>query len=129
MERQVLLAVFLSFLVLVLWQRWVGPPPTATPTDAVIESPADERGPDPAAALQPLTRVQQPAAALEPAAPVAAPENFEPLVSDTEPREIVVEGEYVRAVFANRGAKLISWQLKQYDNDAGGWVELIPAEI
>ncbi len=27
MERRVLLAVFLSFLVLVLYQRWVGPPP------------------------------------------------------------------------------------------------------
>ena len=125
MERQVLLAVFLSFLVLVLWQRWVGPPPT----DAVSESSADELGPGAAATPQPLTRVQQSAAALEPAAPVVVPENFEPVVSDSEPREIVVESAYVRAVFANRGAKLISWQLKQYDNDAGGSVELIPAEI
>ena len=129
MERQVLLAVFLSFLVLVLWQRWVGPPPTPTPADIVSESPADELGPGAVAAPQPLARVQQSAAALEPAAPVVVPENFEPVVSDSEPREIVVESAYVRAVFANRGAKLISWQLKQYDNDAGGSVELIPAEI
>ncbi len=129
MERQVLLAVFLSFLVLVLWQRWVGPPPIPTPTDVVGESPADGLGPGVTATPQPLARAQQPAAALEPAAPGVGPENFERVVSDSEPREIVVESAYVRAVFANRGAKLISWQLKQYDNDAGGPVELIPAEI
>ncbi|SVA24461.1 uncharacterized protein METZ01_LOCUS77315 [marine metagenome] len=129
MERQVLLAVFLSFLVLVLWQRWVGPPPIPTPTDVVGESPADGLGPGVTATPQPLARAQQPAAALEPVAPAVALENFESVVSDGEPREIVVEGEYVRAVFSNRGAKLISWQLKQYDNDAGGPVELIPAEI
>ena len=56
MERRVLLAVTLSFLVLVLYQQWIGPPPAveSVPADPVAGA-ADGGGvSDAAAALTPL---------------------------------------------------------------------------
>ena len=51
------------------------------------------------------------------------------MVADDRPRDIVVETDLVRAVFANRGAKLVSWQLKSYADESGGPVELVPPEV
>ena len=134
MERQVLLAVFLSFLVLVLYQRFLVPPPV----------PVDPVAADPAAALAPPARATDQVAAVgtarapargealaagESTLPPAVDESFEPVVADDRPRNIIVESELVRAVFANRGATLVSWQLKGYTEDGGGSVELVPSEV
>ena len=133
MERQVLLAVFLSFLVLVLYQRWVGPPPV--PVDPVSSAPA-------ATPLSPVGATDAPAAISVVRSPVAAgvpaggdstplstDDEFEPVVAGDRSRDIVVESEFVRAVFGNRGAKLVSWQIKGYADDSGGPVELVPPEV
>jgi YidC/Oxa1 family membrane protein insertase len=48
----------------------------------------------------------------------------DPLVADTESRDIIVESDAFRAVFANRGAELVSWQLKEYLSN-GRPVELV----
>ncbi len=131
MERRVLLAVFLSFLVLVIYQRLVGPPPV--PADQAVDV-AAEPVPAPTAIVParnaPTGGAQAPVADAQPA-PVetAAGAGFEPIVSDTRVRDIVVESDFVRAVFANHGAELISWQLKQYGDDAGGQVELVPPDV
>ncbi|MDP6580704.1 MAG: membrane protein insertase YidC [Vicinamibacterales bacterium] len=138
MERRVLLAVFLSFLVLVIYQRWVGPQPV----------PGEPIGVDPAVSPAAPTGVTEPAPAVDTQAAAPAPTvlpgagevaspagnaeetaSFEPVVSDSAPRDIVVESEFVRAVFANRGAELVSWQLKQFEDDIGGSVELVPPEV
>ena len=138
MERRVLVAVFLSFLVLVLYQRWVGPQPTLDEPVAVepAVSPSAPNG-----VTEPAPVVDTPTAAPAPtvlpgAGEVASPAgsdveaaSFEPVVSDSEPRDIIVESEFVRAVFANRGAELVSWQLKQFEDDIGGSVELVPPEV
>ena len=121
MEKRVLLAVFLSFLVLFVYQSLVvGPPPA--PEERFAETP-------PAQPLPQSTRetVAPPAAVsgseVSPAPIEAAPE---PIVSDETPREIVVESEWIRAKFANRGAVLVSWQLKDYLDEDGQPVELVP---
>ncbi len=134
MERRVLLAVFLSFLVLVIYQRLVEPPPL--PVDQTVATAADPVGPRPDGAAvgsgvaAPTVGAQAPAAEARPA-PVetVASETFEPTVFDSADRDIVVESNFVRAVFANRGAELISWQLKRYGDDSGGQVELIPPDV
>ena len=38
----------------------------------------------------------------------------------------MVESEWIRAKFANRGAVLVSWQLKDYLDEDGQPVELVP---
>ena len=43
-------------------------------------------------------------------------------------REIVVETTKVRAVFSNRGAKIVHWILKEFRNDAGEPLDLVPGE-
>jgi YidC/Oxa1 family membrane protein insertase len=103
-ERRVLLAIFLCFLSLYLWQ-------------AVMVKPV----PKPAAATS--QSVPAPASTAPAAPPAAKPDAAEssratpaeaPLVGDASEREIRVETRDVIAVFTNRGARLKSWRLKHY---------------
>ncbi len=118
MERRVLIAVFLSFLVLYAYQAVFVP---ATP-------------PQPPGAAQPAA--QQPAAASPPAAAVT-PAAAEPaalpapvaVVGGAAEREIVVDTATVRAVFSNRGARVVRWQLKEYLDASGEPVDLIPSGL
>ena len=125
--------MFLSFLVLVLYQRFIVPPsvpvepvaaePTATPPAAVTST-------GPAAAVDTTSESSAGAPAVgESTLPPTVDDRFEPVLADDRSRDIVVEGELVRAVFANRGARLVSWQLKNYTEDDGGAVELVPQEV
>ena len=126
--------MFLSFLVLVLYQRWIGPPPV--PVDPELTNPAASSAPrvdetdfeQTVDAARSPTTIGVPPSGLGATVPPPAGESFEPIVSDDGPRDIVVESELVRAVFANRGAELVSWQLKGYTDESGGPVELVPAE-
>ena len=134
MERRVLLAVFLSFLVLVIYQRFFVPAPV--PVEPVAAEPAAALAP-PVTATEPVAavgsaRAQAFAGALagdEGTLSPAVDEPFEPVVADDQPRDIVVESQLVRAVFANRGATLVSWQLKGYAEADGGAVELVDSEV
>ena len=127
MERRVLLAITLSFLVLFLFQRFVMPPPEPLPSAAPV--PAN------ASAVTPAPGTQMPTA--QPPAPVAqgtpapkapeAPTAVAATVSETNAREIVVETTKVRAVFSNRGAKILHWVLKEYRNDLGQSLDLVPS--
>src|SRR5436190_14412159 len=116
MEKRVLIAVALSFLVLYGYQAFFPPPKPAVQTvapPAVTGSPATE----PAAS--------SPAAEAEsPAAPAAAA-----LVSDAAERDIVVESDAVRAVFTNRGGVLKSWVLRRYRDHSGAPLDLVPQAV
>ena len=47
-------------------------------------------------------------------------------VGDANAREIVVETTKVRAVFSSRGATIVHWILKEFRNDAGQPLDLVP---
>lgn len=121
MEKRVLLAVFLSFLVLFLYQMLVVPPKRpatpATPT-AARPSPAapSQAKPGPPTATQAASTAK-----MEPAP--------EALLADTGERDIVYETGALRAVFSNRGGVLKSWRLKKYLDTRGEPLELIPVEL
>jgi YidC/Oxa1 family membrane protein insertase len=122
MERRVLLAITLSFLVLFLFQRFVMPPPAELPRNA--SAPAAT----PATAAQPVgqapaTPVPAPAA---PAAPAPAPA-VAFTVGEANSREFVVETSKVRATFSNRGAVITHWILKEFRSDAGQPLDLVPS--
>ncbi len=126
MERRVLLAVFLSFLVLYVYQALIGPPPeerAGAGTPASAPAPTGLPAP-PRAAADALVAPGEPVPTAGDADRAAA----DPVVADTEAREIVVESESIRAVFANRGAELLSWQLADY-LDEGQPVELVPRDL
>jgi YidC/Oxa1 family membrane protein insertase len=124
MERRVLLAIFLAFLVLYVWQAvFVKPAPrpvrgtsvpsasTATPDSTVAAAGGTEPGPVEA---KPQT----------PAAPPA-----ELLVAERSERDVRVETRDVIAVFTNRGARLKSWRLKRYLDQKGEPQELVENQI
>jgi YidC/Oxa1 family membrane protein insertase len=120
MERRVLLAISLSFLVLFLYQTFLSPPrPPQAPANTTLAAPG---------ALGAPGNRTAPGAPIAPVA-VAAPDAVPPLVGDTEAREIVIETDDVRGVFTNRGARLRHWQLKKYRNGRGEPLDLIPETI
>src|SRR5688572_22033916 len=108
MERRVLLAVLLSFVVLYAYQ-------------AMFPVPQKPGEPQPA---QPSKVATAPnAAAPEPANPTPTPPPASaeavPGVPTIAARDIVVENSDVRAVFTTRRAAIKSWKLKKYRDSAG----------
>src|SRR5574342_293200 len=107
MERRVLLAIFLAFVTLYLWQAVVMPPPKPT------------EGESPAAASAP-SDADTPAPAPQEPEPPKAPESVSnPLVAETAEREIRLENPDVVATFTNRGGRLKSWQFKRHHDSNG----------
>jgi YidC/Oxa1 family membrane protein insertase len=120
MEKRVLLAVVLSFIVLYGYQA-LFPPPQPQPR------PQTQSSPGPAAAEAP--KAAAPAEAPTVVTPVPSEAPAGALVSDSEERDIVVENDSVRAVFTTRGGVLKSWQLKRYRETDGRPLELVPAGV
>ena len=116
MERRVLLAIFLSFLVLYAYQAlFVRPVPKQTAQTAATPSP-----------VPPSAAPQTP----EPAAPAAAASpGLNVLVGDAEEQDVIVETPHIIAVFTNRGGRLKSWRLKQYRDSKGEPLELVVTEL
>ena len=107
MERRVLLAIFLAFLVLYTWQAlFVKPVPKPVPGAAAASSAPAPSG---TAAGSTVSPPASPVASAKPAVPLAAA-----LVADTAERDVRVETRDVIAVFTNKGARLKSWRLKHY---------------
>lgn len=119
MERRVLLAISLSFLVLFLYQALFVPaappqsPGNATTRQVVAPAVAGTSAPGTSTAATPIHSL--PPTTL--------------LVGDVEEREIVVETQKVRAVFTNKGARLHHWILKEFRNDRGEPLDLVPETI
>ena len=137
MEKRVIVAVVLSFVVLYVYQAMFAPPPPAprpkaAQTELAAGAAAAGAGQSVAPSGQPSLPSGQPsspgsygsadsAAAVVPAAAIE--------VAATEARDIVIETDAVRAVFTNRGAALTSWRLNRYKDRAGHPVDLVPQTL
>ena len=113
MERRVLLAIFLAFLTLYLWQALVVPPPKP----AEGESPAVATAPSGSEPSAPSPR--------EPEPPKVPESVSNPLVAEATEREIRLENQDVVATFTNRGGRLKSWQFKRHHDSNGEPFELV----
>ena len=128
MEKRVLIAVILSFIVLYAYQAMFPPPQPAPGGPA-----AQKSSPSPSASSTVTSTVppgagaaaatQQPAEARPPSSSAA------PVVADTIERDIPVESPSVIAVFTTRGGVLKSWRLKKYRDAAKQPLELIPHTV
>ena len=118
-NRRLLLAALLSLGVLLLWSTFVAPPPPPVeraPEGTPIGAVDGGTGPQP----QPSAAVPAPASQAEAVpAPVAA---FERVEAGSEQR-VVVESGNARLEFTNRGAQLVSFELRR--PDGGEPVELV----
>jgi YidC/Oxa1 family membrane protein insertase len=118
MERRVLLAIFLSFLVLSVYQALVVKPVPKRPPIAPAAAPAAESATPPA----PVASTPPPATVN---APAERPQTATPLVSESSERDLRIETNEVIALFTNRGAQLKSWRLKHYKDPKGEPQELV----
>jgi YidC/Oxa1 family membrane protein insertase len=122
MERRVLVAVFLSFLVLYGYQSFLVPPQPAPP--AASSAPSSSPSSVPPAAAPPLQSAEQVPVAVVPAGPGPAT-----VLGDTTEREIVVETATVLATLSNRGGRVLHWRLKDYRDERGEPVDLVPSAL
>jgi YidC/Oxa1 family membrane protein insertase len=112
LDRNFLLALALSFLVLTLWTFYTAPTPKpadqAAPVVGETTSPASPSAPAPAAT---------PLGGSAPALP--APAAGVPVASAqpaAEEERVGLETDLVRASFTTRGGALLHWELLQYDD-------------
>jgi len=127
MEKRVLLAIFLSFVVLYLFQTVLMKPAPKPVRPKAVPSASEQAG-------EAVAGGQAAAASAPATTPAAAPHapaqpGVRPIVGDQAERETVVETQTVRAVFVNRGARLKSWRLKQYFDANARPLELVPSAV
>jgi YidC/Oxa1 family membrane protein insertase len=119
-ERRLLIAVALSLLVLTAYQFLFPTAPTARRPVA---------GPSAAPSAGGPTAARSPAAVPSPGlrsgtAAAGAPVAVAP-VSDALERRVEAQSEDVAVAFSNRGARLVSWQLKRYRDGKGRPEEMV----
>jgi YidC/Oxa1 family membrane protein insertase len=115
MEKRVLLAVALSFLVLYGYQALFPPPPPPAVETAPSPPPGEQKPAEAAAGQAP---------------PAPAPvEISQPTLSAPNEQEIVLDSPAVHAVFSNRGGVLKSWRLKNYRDAEGEPLDLVPNAV
>jgi YidC/Oxa1 family membrane protein insertase len=125
MERRVLLAISLSFLVLFLYQAMFMPSAPPSPGVNVSADPVPGASPRPDSASSGNRSAPAPAPApAEPAAPTPAAV----VIGEVAEREITVETAKVRAVFTNRGGRVTHWVLKDFRGDDGQPLDLVPKQ-
>jgi YidC/Oxa1 family membrane protein insertase len=111
MDKRSLLAIVLSFLILIVYQELIAYlyPPIKKP---VPTQPAKPFAPAPSHAPQP-SLAEGTGQQAEPTPPVAAP------APAAAGQDITVENEVYTAVFSSLGGQLKSLRLKRYPGDAG----------
>ncbi len=111
MDRNFLLALALSFLVLSLWTLYTAPPPdeVGAPTASEAAGEAGEAAPADAFAAAPAP-TPAPGAAATPPGPALAEE---PSVPE---RQVRIQTDLYDATFTSRGGALLRWALRQYDD-------------
>lgn len=117
MERRVLIALFMSFLVLYAYQAFF-PGSKPKPVTPPATSSATQGG-----ATGPATAAPGTEAATPPTPTAAA------LVGETGERDVTIDTRQVTAVFTNKGGRLKSWKLKAYRDRNGNPLELIDASL
>lgn len=105
MEKRLLIAIVLSFLVLVLYQALF-----------LKQEPAPEPVIQPPEAAQTSPEAVEPPPEYLPSEQMEEEHDFEPVSSQRE-EDIIVDTSLYHAVWSNKGAVLKSWRLKEYYKD------------
>jgi YidC/Oxa1 family membrane protein insertase len=126
MEKRLILAIVLSFLVLMGYQYFIVKPnkPVAPPVENSSVTPASPL-PGTAGAAQESRPVAPAEAKPAPAEAVPAPNLG--AVAGQAVTDIVVETSLYKAVWTNKGGVLKSWKLKNHKNSLKEDLELVPA--
>jgi YidC/Oxa1 family membrane protein insertase len=126
MEKRLILAIVLSFLVLMGYQYFIVKPtkPAVLPVETSSAAPAASLPGTAVAARE--SRPDAPAEA-KPAPAEAVPAPDLGAVAGQAETDVVVETSLYKAVWTNKGGVLKSWKLKNYKNSLKEDLELVPA--
>jgi YidC/Oxa1 family membrane protein insertase len=113
MEKRLILAIVLSFLVLFGYQALVVKPKKPAPASAVPTA-AVPAAPVPGTAAEARTETKPAASEAKPAPVETAPAPVPAAVAGRAESEVVVETSLYRAVWSNKGGVLRSWKLKEH---------------
>lgn len=114
MERRVFIAILLSAVVMYGYQALFPQPQPASPVAATAA---------PGASPAPVTQTP------EPAAPQPAEPGLVASTSEPSEREIVVETATTQVVLSNRGGRVLHWRVRDYLDEKGGALDLVPSNI
>ncbi|HUK32758.1 MAG TPA: membrane protein insertase YidC, partial [Vicinamibacterales bacterium] len=123
MERRVLVAIFLSFIVLYAYQAFVVKPAPKPPAPGAPTAQGGGRSTPAPAAASPTPQIAPVAPPTSPATAAAT------IVGDSVERDVRVETRDVIAVFTNRGARLKSWRMKKYFDQERKPQELVENQL
>ncbi len=128
MEKRLIVAIVLSFLVLMGYQYFFVKPEKARLNPPVTTAAPSGQASVPGASAAPQASPPAPAEA-KPAPEAAAPVQDLSAVAASAENEIVVDTPLYRAVWTNRGAVLKSWTLKKHKNSLKQKqdLEMVPA--
>lgn len=119
MEKRTLLAITITFAILIIWWLVFPPqqkPPQSQPPEGTQESTLEQQLPAEAEA------------AAQTEEPVSVPPVIVQPVQETEEKEITVENSLFIVRFSNRGGIVKSWKLKRYFDNQGDPLELVAPE-
>ena len=133
MEKRILMAFALSFMVFTLYLRFFAPPPEPQPLtepgqpgstfeDAGRRPLETSRPPAPSASVPVTSSIEVSSEGSEAEAPAGE------VRADAIDRTIEVNTPLYRAVLVNRGATIQSFTLKEYANEQGDPFEMVPIE-
>jgi YidC/Oxa1 family membrane protein insertase len=126
MEKRLVLAIVLSFLVLMAYQYFFVKPNKAVPNPpAPAAAPPSTPVPGTAGAAQEQAKI--PVSEAKPALPGPETAANPEAVSGQAKTDIVVDTPLYRAVWSNEGAVLKSWKLKKFKDGQKEDLDLIPA--
>jgi len=126
MEKRLILAIVLSFLVLMGYQYFVvKPTKPAVPPVEISTAPPAAPLPGTAGAAQERRQEAPAEAKAAPAEAVPAPDLG--AVAGQAETDVIVETSLYKAVWTNKGAVLKSWKLKKHKNSLKEDLDLVPA--
>lgn len=123
MEKRLILAIVLSFLVLVLYQMIFMKDKRQPEAQSRLPKPAaqvEEQAPKTAAEVLPAAPSQTP----QQQEKSAEMQQYEEVRAQAE-QQVVIDTSLYQAVWSNRGASLRSWKLKQHRNEQKEELELV----
>lgn len=119
MEKRLILAIVLSFVVLFLYQALFVKSPSPSETSQEVTTP--EKLP------QQEDLLTEPSSEKVKEERTEKKETFEKVVEENK-KQIVVDTALYQAVWSNKGAVLLSWKLKEHKNDEGENLQLVSKE-
>ncbi len=120
MQRNMLLAITLTIVIVLVWQKYLMPTPPQP--EQVAEQVIGQAIP----ADRPADGFPDQAGLILEREPISEPVSS---VDLSEARDIVIENEHLAATFTTHGGRLVSLRLTEYDSKLGGAAEIVlPSE-